>query len=30
MNKWAFLSIATVCVTVVSLVDRFFPEYEDD
>lgn len=30
MNKWAFLSIATVCVTVVALVDRFFPEYEED
>lgn len=30
MNKWAFLSIAVVCLTVVEVIDRFYPEYEED
>lgn len=30
MNKWAFFSIAVICLTAVEIVDRFYPEYEDD
>lgn len=30
MTKWGFFSIAAVCITIVTVVDKLFPDYEDD